>query len=79
MSQSQKNFQRTEGRTLIYRTLLARTRGLQIAMWAGHDEQRIINYEWPYDHGANTSEDHKEYHKCSKCNLLNSQNIPINQ
>ena len=86
MIQSQENFQRRmEGWTLIHRTLPARTRGLQIAMWAGHYE-RIINYEWPYDHGANTFEavqkistDEKEYHKCSKCNLLNSQNIPINQ
>ena len=86
MSQSQENFQRrTEGWTLIHRTLPARTRSPKIAMWACHDEQ-IIDYEWPYDHGANASEavqkistDQKEYHKCSKCNLLNSQNIPINQ
>ena len=48
-------------------------------MWAGHEEQ-IINYEWPYDHGANVSEavkkistDQKEYQKCCKCNLLNSK------
>ena len=82
MSQSQENFQRrTQGRTLIHWTLPARTRGPKIAMWAFHDEQ-IINYEWPYDHGANASEpvqkiskDQKEYCKCSKCNLLNSQNI----
>ena len=86
MSQSQENFQRrTEGQTLIYRTLPVRTRGLKISLRAGHDE-RIINYEWPYDNGANASEaaqkistNQKQYHKCFKCNLLNSQNIPINQ
>ena len=56
MNQSQENFQRrTEGQTLIHRTLPARTRGPKIVMWVGHDEQ-IINYEKPYDHGANASE-----------------------
>ena len=86
MNQSQENFQRrTEGQTLIHRTLPARTRGSKFVMWVGHDE-RIINYEKPYDHGAKASEavqkistDQKGYHKCSKFNLLNSQNIPINQ
>ena len=86
MSQSHENFQRrTEGQTLIHRTLPARTRGPKIAIWAGHEEQ-IINYEWPYDHGTNASKavkkiltDQKEYQKCCKSNLLNSQNIPFNQ
>ena len=86
ISQSQENFQRrAEGQTLTHRILPARTRDPKIAMWAGQDE-RIINYEWPYDHGANASEavqkistDRNEYRKCSKCNWLHIQNIPINQ
>ena len=86
MSQSQENFwRRTELQNLFHRTLPVRTRGPKIAMWAVDDEQ-ISSYDWPYDHDANASEavqkistDQKEYHKCSKCILLNSENIPINQ